>query len=310
MGKVTSKQAAHTRRTALGLAFVLPALVLFVTFLIGPLLWIVLASFFEWTSTVRGAFTGIGNYVALFSRAPFSTDVPRAFMHNVSYFVGVVILQNVVGLFLAVQLQRLTKARRLFQVIFVTPYLISPLVIGYLWIMLLSPYFGPVVALLEELGLGALAHPWLGDPRTAFPTVIIIGAWQWIGFPVLLYGAALAGIPREYDEAAVMDGASGWRRFWSVTLPILSPVIGTVTILTFIASMEVFPLIYAIGGPTGTPAGSTDVLGLVFYRTSFQAGASNALGHSSALGVLLLLLVLGGALGAQRVFRKLEERLS
>lgn len=311
MGKATSVAASQRVRWGTLTLFIAPALVMFVAFLLGPLIWIVGASFFTWTITNQGPFAGLQNYIDLFTIEPYASQVTKAFFNNVAFFVGIVVLQNVIGLGLAALIQRLrTKWRRFFQILFVAPYLISPLIIGYLWVLLLSPYFGPVASFLRSVGLDSLVHPWLGSPDTAFPTIILIGAWQWMGFPVLLYCAALGGIPHELDEAARVDGASSWRRFFSISLPLLTPTIGTVTILTFIASMEIFALVYAIAGPTGTPAGATDVLGLLFYRTSFQAGASNAIGHSSALGVLLLFVVLGGAILAQRLFLRIERSLS
>ena len=188
--------------------------------------------------------------------------------------------------------------------------LVSPLVVGYLWTLMLSPTFGPVNAALRAMGLEALALPWLGDPKTALPVLILVSVWQWIGFPVLLYGAALAGQSPEIHEAASIDGASGWKRFVGITLPLLTPVIGTVSILTFIGAMETFTLPYAFGGATGSPAGSTDVLSLLFFRESFHSGASNSLGMSSAVATVLFLFILGGAVLARKLLRRYEENLT
>ena len=145
----------------------------------------------------------------------------------------------------------------------------------------------------SAIGLGELAQPWLGDPSTALWVVVLVTAWQWVGFPVLLYGAALGGIPEELTEAASLDGATAWQRFRSITLPLLISAIGTVSVLTFIGAMEAFALPYAWAGPPGTPAGATDVLSLMFYRTAFESGASNAIGVSSALATLLFLFIFG-----------------
>ncbi len=104
--------------------------------------------------------------------------MPRAFLHNLAILVGLLVAQNTLGLFIAVQLQRLARLRRLFQVLYTTPYLVSPLVVGYLWTMLLSPTFGPVNAILKSVGLGGLALPWLGDSTLALPTLILITIWR------------------------------------------------------------------------------------------------------------------------------------
>ncbi|MDJ0334922.1 sugar ABC transporter permease [Salinibacterium sp. G-O1] len=290
--------------------FILPAFALFAVFLLFPLLQAVSYSFFDWKGTRQQGFIGIDNYIRLFTDLPFSEQIPRALGHNLLFFAGTVVLQNSIGLFLAVQLQRFKRMRRLFQTLYTTPYLVSPLVVGYLWSLLLSPQFGLVNEALRVVGLDALALPWLGDPTLALPVLILISVWQWMGFPVLLYGAALGGLPVELNDAAAIDGANGWKRFRYVTGPMLTPVIGTVSILTFISSMEVFTLAYAVGGSTGSPAGATDVLSLLFYRVSFQSGLIDALGLSSALATLMLIFIFGGAVLATRLLARQERKLS
>src|SRR5690625_7459013 len=123
------------------------------------------------------------------------------------------IFQNTVGLALASLLHRLKRFRAFFQTAYTLPYLVSPLVIGYLWSLMLSPLFGPVNALLKAVGLGQFAQPWLGNPQTAIWVVVFVTDWQWSGFPLLLYGAALGGLPAELDEASAPVGANSWQRF-------------------------------------------------------------------------------------------------
>lgn len=292
-------------------AFIIPAFVLFAVILLYPMAAALGFSLFEFKGGLNiVGFNWFQNFVVLFTQEPYVTQLPRAFAHNLAILVGTLILQNSIGLFLAVQLQRFGPLRRVFQVLYTTPYLVSPLVVGYLWTLLLSPTFGPVNAALRAVGLDALALPWLGDPKTALPVLILVSVWQWIGFPVLLYGAALAGQSPEIHEAASIDGASGWKRFVHITLPLLTPVIGTVSILTFIGAMESFTLPYAFGGATGSPAGATDVLSLLFFRESFHSGASNALGMSSAVATVLFLFILGGAVIARRLLGRYEKNLT
>jgi raffinose/stachyose/melibiose transport system permease protein len=134
--------------------------------------------------------------------------------------------------------------------------------------------------------------------------------WQWIGFPVLLYGAALGGVPVELDDAASLDGANRRQRFFWVTLPLLTPAITTVSVLGFIGAMEAFTIPYALGGSTGSPAGSTDVLSLVFYRVAFESGGSNGIGMASVLATLLFVFVFGVAVLTIGIMRKWEESLT
>ncbi|MGH3356531.1 MAG: carbohydrate ABC transporter permease [Nocardioidaceae bacterium] len=278
-------------------------------FIVYPLFSALQYSLFDWEGTARKGFTGFDNFVDLFTVFPFDEQLVRAFAHNLVFFVGTMAIQNTLGLTFAVLLHRRGIGKRFFQTLYTLPYMVSPIVVGYLWTLMLRPTFGPINVALEAVGLDALAQPWLGDPDTALPLVILINAWQWLGFPMLLFGAALGGIPDEYDDAARVDGASGGRAFWHITLPLLTPAIGIVTVLTFIGNFNVFGLIYAIGGSRGGPAGSTDVLGLLFYRTAFEGGL-NAIGRSSALAVLMFVFIFGTAVIANRYLRKREEELT
>ena len=292
-----------------GWAFIAPAMLLFGVFILYPMLTALSYAFFEWQGTRRGDFVGLHNIVLLFTAEPFATQLPRAFGHNLVFFAGTMLVQNTLGLGIAWLLYRRTRTRRALQTLYTLPYLVSPIVIGYLWTLLLSPTFGPVNALLRAVGLGSWALPWLGDPRSALWVVVLVSAWQWIGFPILLYGAAMGGIPDELTEAARVDGASNRQTFFSIVVPLLVPAIGTVSVLTFIVAMEAFALPYALGGSTGSPAGATDFMSLLFYRTAFESGATNAIGTSSAMATLLFVVIFGGAVLATRVLRGVEKRI-
>ena len=160
-----------------------PALLLFGVFVLYPMVSALSYAFFGWQGTTRGAFVGLDNFTTLFTREPFRTQLPRAFGHNIAFFVGTMVIQNTLGLGIAVLLHRRARTRRLLQTLYAMPYLVSPIVIGYLWTLLLSPTFGPVNALLRQVGLGSLAVPWLGDPSTALWVVVLVSAWQWVGLP-------------------------------------------------------------------------------------------------------------------------------
>ncbi|WP_306204741.1 carbohydrate ABC transporter permease [Actinoplanes sp. RD1] len=296
------------RRRLIAFWFVLPAFLLYTVFAVYPLLSALANSFWRWEGTARAGFAGAGNFTGLFTTFPLDQQLWPAFWHTMAFFAGTMLMQNTVGLLIAVLLAELPVARSFLRTVFTVPYLIGALVVGYLWSLLLSPVFGPVGAGLEAVGLDTLARPWLGDPATALPAVILVNAWHHLGFPILLFGAALAGLPPEYAEAARVDGAGAWQRFRRVTLPLLLPSIGVVSILTFLGSMNTFELVYALSGaqgnqPTG-PAGATDVLGLLFYRIAFAEGGSNAIGQSSALAVLLFVATFAVAVPADRIIRK------
>lgn len=290
-------------------AFLAPAFALYTLFMIYPLVSALQYSLFEWRGTAQGPFVGLGNFAELFTRFPLNRNLARAFGHNAAFFVGTMAIQNTLGLLFAVLLHRSRAGKRFLRVAFTMPFLLSPLVVGYLWSLILNPTFGPVNAALRTVGLDALALPWLGDPSTALPTVILVNAWQWVGFPMMLFGAGLAAISDDYTEAAFVDGANSWQAFWRVTFPLLTPVVGTVSVLTFIGNFNIFGLVYAMGGSQGGPAGATDVLGLLFYRTAFQGG-TDAIGVASALAVVMFAFIFGMSLLAVRVLRRYERRLA
>ena len=289
--------------------FILPAALLFAVLILYPMVAALSYSFFEWQGTSRGGFAGFQNYVTLLTTEPYASKLWGAFGHNLLLFGGAMFFQNTIGLVIAAMLHRRKRTKRFFQTIFALPYLVSPMVIGYLWSLMLSPLFGPVNAILRGIGLESLAAPWLGDPKLALWVVVLVTAWQWIGFPVLLYGAAMGGIPDEIEEAASLDGASAFSRFRYITLPMVSPTIGIVTVLTFIGSMESMAIPFALGGSNGSPAGATDVLMLLFYRTAFESGNANSIGVSSALATVLFLFILLISLVITSTMRRIERRL-
>ena len=291
------------------LVFLAPAFLLYTVFLIYPLAQALVFSFFEWRGTVRGDFVGLDNFVTLFTRFPLNEQLPNAFLNNLVFYVATMALMVSLALLFAVLLQGRRRGRGFLRIVYVLPYMISPLVVGYIWTLVLNPTFGPLNSTLKELGLDELALPWLGDPATAFPVVILVNAWYYLGFPMLLFAAGLAAIPEDYAEAAEVDGASPWQTFRYVTFPLLLPVFGTVAILTFIYSFNVFGLVWSMGGSDGGPIGSTDVLGLLFYRTAFDGGI-NAFGTASALAVVMFIAIFGVSMTARWWFGRLEEGLS
>ncbi len=289
--------------------FLLPAFILYTTFMVFPLVQSLFFSVFEFKGLSRGAFVGFRNFMELFTRYPVNEQLPRAFLHNVYFFVGTMAVQNTLGLLFAKLLHTPRFGKRFLQIVYTTPYLISALVVGYLWSLMLNPLFGPINQILKSVGLASLAIPWLGNPKTALPTIILVNAWQWLGFPMLLFSAGLSNISDELREAAKIDGAGSWRLFWNIELPLLLPVIGIVTVLTFIGNFNAFGIVWALGGVNGEPAGATDVLGLVFYRTAFRGGV-DAFGLASALAVLMFIFIFGVSTFALNRFRHWEENLT
>lgn len=289
--------------------FLLPALALYSVFIVYPLVSALQYSFYKWNGDKATGLAGLSNFSDLFTKYPLDEQVWRALGHNALFFAGTMLIQTTLGLAFAVLLNKARRGRRFLQTAYTLPHLVSPIVVGYLWSLMLNPQFGAVNAALRDVGLGSLAQPWRGDPHLALPVTIVVNAWQWIGFPMLLFGAALAGVPPEYEEAARVDGASSWKVFRRITLPLLTPALGIVTVLTFIGNFNVLDLIYALQGSQGNPGFSTDVLALLFYRTAWANSDANAIGQSSALAVCMFALIFGVSILANAAFRRMERRL-
>lgn len=288
-------------------AFLGPALALYGVIFLYPVAASLTNGFFAWSGTVRKEFVGFDNFVSLMGLEPYASQFMRAIGNNVVFFIGTMIIQNGMGLVLAFLLHGIIRGKRFFQTIISVPYLMSALVIGYAWSMLLSPRFGAVNAILGLFGVEPIA--WLGTPSLVMPILIFINAWQWIGVTMLIFVAGLAAIPAEQLEAARVDGASSFRIAWSIQLPQLVPSVAIVTVLTLIGCFNLFDLVFAVGGSAGGVSGAADVLGTLFYRLSFS-NSPNAFGISGALSLIQLALILVVTLGMQRMFGRIERRFS
>jgi len=285
------------------LPFWLPAFLVYTLFIVWPLLNALLYSLFEWQGLRRGAFVGLDNFVRLFTTEPWQGDLAEAFGHNIVFFVGTMILQNTVALAFALVIFSLKRGGRFWQNLFFMPHLLATVVVGFLWNLILNPLFGPLNQGLELLGLDALAQPWLGQPSTALPTIIAVNAWAWLGFPMMIFLANLSSIPPSYLEAARLDGASSWRVFRHVQLPLLRPALTIVTLLTFIGNFNTFELVFVMAGSSGSPGGATDVLGTFFYRTAF-GGGQDAVSMGSALAVVMFSFIALTSFVVLRLFRQ------
>ena len=284
-----------------------PALATILIFTTLPAVTTLSYAFFKWEGFQRGGFAGLVNFQRLFEY-PFRDQFFMALRHNTLVFIGIMILQTSLGLLIAYSIFQLKRGQRFFRTVTFLPVIFSLVVVGYMWQVMLDPYYGPINMLLTDLGLENLAKPWLGSTSTALPTLVFINLWRWVGFQAIIFLAGLNAINQEFLEAARIDGATEGQIFRKIMFPLLAPSMTIITILTFIGAFEWFDLPFVLGGSNGNPAGSTDTLALMFYRLSFGSVDSNAneVGVGSALGVLIFVIVgLGAAIG-QHLLRKRE----
>lgn len=289
--------------------FPLPALIVYLLFVLYPLFSAFTYSLYDWKGIARDSFVGLKNFVTLFTVEPFHEMFWRALGHNAIYFVVEMIVQNGIGFLLAYILYRKIRGAALLKAAYFLPRLLSVIIIGFLWKLILNPNFGALNTLLAKLGLEEWAKPWLGDPETALYAIILVNCWFGIGFAVLIFLAGLQSIPEELIEAARLDGASGWRLMIRIILPMCMPSITIMTVFTFIQAFEAFELVYAMQGSMGEPYYSTDTLAVFFYRLAFGGSSGSdtgAIGLGSALAVVLFVIVASVSAISLYLLRKRE----
>jgi raffinose/stachyose/melibiose transport system permease protein len=290
--------------------FLLPALVIYVWFQVYPIFSAFLNSFYEWNGLKRGAFIGLENFVRLFTESPFKEMFFRGFGHNVIFFVGTIVAKLAVAFLLALIINSRIRGKEFFKTVLFLPKLLSVIVVGFLFSLILNPTYGALNTLLKHVGLEEWARPWLGDPDTALYAIILVNSWYGLGFAVLIFLAGLQAIPAEIYDAAKIDGASGLTMLLRITLPLAMPSIMVMTILTFIGSFETFELIFAMQGSQGGPYYSTDVLATYFYRLAFgSVEGGESIGLGSALAVVLFLMISSATAVLLFFFKRKEYEL-
>ena len=274
--------------------FLAPAVLVYTAIMIGPLFATLNLALFNVTDGVRH-FVGLDNFRTLFGDPRWSASFWNALANNAWFFVIHMLVQNPIGVLLAALLSapRLRGAAFYRTAIFV-PTILSFVIVGFVWKLILSPIWGIAPGMLDAVGLKALFGPWLGQKETALTTLALISVWQFVGIPMMLIYAALLTIPDEVIEAAEMDGVAGWSQFWKIKLPLILPSIGIISILTFVGNFNAFDLIYVSQGALAGPDFSTDILGTFLYRTFFgfqlQLGDPH-MGATIATAMFFIILV-------------------
>jgi len=293
-------------------ALLVPPAVFFLVFEIIPMASALVYSLYRWEGIGRGEFAGLYNFRRVLFEQPFQAWTINAFWNNVVVFLTLMVVQNGTALFLALLLGANPRGTRFYQVVFFLPVTLALVLVGFQWRLFLNPLVGIVNKTLTAVGLESLAQPWLGQESTALFTIIFVNAWRWMGFPIIVFLAAIRSIPQDYFEAARLDGASEWSVARHITWPLIAPAVTIIVILTFIGSFNWFDLPYVMAGLDGPPGRSTDVLALYFYRTAFGevSGGLQDFGRGSALAVLLFLFVLVVSVIWVRILRRREVELT
>jgi raffinose/stachyose/melibiose transport system permease protein len=258
-----------------------PALLLCGIFIFIPATLTIVGSFFSFGLTSQNwRFEGAGNYV----RAANDPIFWIALRNNVIIVIGSIILQVGIGCLLAAILDRgLPTGKTFFRTIIFMPMVVSAVAVALIWLIILDPNIGILNAIVKSLGMTPPSRGWLGDPNISIYVILVVAAWQYTGFMMVLILAGLQGIPRELYEAASLDGARGLKAFWHITLPNIRNVLLVAVLITTIGGFKVFDFVYVL--TQGGPANATQVLGTYIFLQAFNL---TNMGYANAIAVVLL----------------------
>ena len=271
--------------------FVTPALLIVSVFILLPLFMSLFNSLFNWNQLLRGTFTGLGNFKKLFFTFPYNERFFNALKHNGIWFCCTMLIQNSLGLLFGYVLSRKIAGHGAFKRIFFIPLLFSIVAVGFLWCIYLKSD-GLVNSFLNLLDLSSFRRAWLGDENTATFAIIATNIWRWVGFPSLVFLAAIDSIDQSCIEAAYIDGVSEMGLFWKIIFPLIIPSVTVITVLTVIGSLNVFEQIYTMTDLGGGPNYSTDTIGTLFYRTAFGSvdTGNPEIGIGSTIAVIIYIM--------------------
>ena len=269
------------RRALNALLFLSPTLLIFSVFVVFPVFFSFYLSFHKWN--MFGAakpFVGLDNYMTIIRTPEFWMVLKNTFI----YTLGTVPLNMALALVLAYFLNKKIAGRRFLRTAFFAPVVMSSVAAAVIWRWVYEPNFG-----LLNYGLHMLGIPpvnWLNDPSAAMFALIVMGVWKTFGVNMVLFSAGLQGIPDHYYEAAELDGAGRWGKFWNITLPLLSPTTFFILVMSVIGSFQVFDTVYVL--TSGGPLGTTKVLVFYLYEHAFKYFD---MGYASAVAYLLFAIV-------------------
>lgn len=277
---------------------ILPGLTLLAAVVVYPLIAAMTSAFFEQSLLYSGReFVGLANI-----RDILAGDFWQLLGQTVVFTVGTTGASFVVGFGLALALNTKIRGTKVLRGIMLIPWLVPGVVVSFLWMWIFNANYGVLNAVLQGIGLTDGPEAWLAHPGTAMAAVIVAKTWQSFPWMMVMLLAGLQTVPPELHEAAACDGAGAIRRFWAVTLPHLSGIVGLVLLLEFIWNFQHFDIIYVLTG--GGPAGTTQTFATAVYNTAFRG---YDLGHAGALGLLWMVLLLGLVVAYVRFSEKGES---
>ncbi|MCP1428168.1 ABC-type sugar transport system permease subunit [Microbacterium foliorum] len=261
-----------------------PALVILAIFFGLPIIDLIRTSFTRWPGIGEPTYIGADNYVTAFT----NPDVRDALLRSVALGVGAALILSTIATVLAALISGGIRGKSIYRVIWFLPAIAPPSAVAVFWALSVQPRSGAVNAFLGALGLGD-THAWLADPKTALYVIIAVAVWAGVGFAFLVILGAMEEVPVSVYEAASIDGASRVRQFFSITLPLVRPVLSMIVLLEVIWAFNGFTLVW--GMTQGGPGNATSILPVQVYKDAFLFSNFGLAAAVSVVGGVLLLIV-------------------
>jgi raffinose/stachyose/melibiose transport system permease protein len=280
---------------------VLPGLCIMLFAIAIPLVISFALSFAKWGGFGKMSFIGLGNYARLVQDGVFWRSLYNVLM----LIIVTVFFQNVLAFLVASMLTKITEGvSRVLRTIYFIPATLSLVVVTKLWVNIFHPDYGILNKALRLLGLGDAATAWLGNPNTALWAVIWIMIWQGFGWALLFFYGGLMTVPKELEEAAIVDGANKRQLYVNVVLPYMMPVLQSIIIIDVVSSLKQMEMVYL--STEGGPGNSSQFIALYLYQRAFKY---SEYGYGNAISVLFVVIAVSLTLLIQRVFRKSVEQI-
>jgi multiple sugar transport system permease protein len=274
------------------LPFITPSFFGVIAFLVVPVVVLFVLSFMNWNLINPATAAGFNNYINIFRY----DDAKHSLLVTLYYVLLNIPLQTVLALVLAVMLNRKLPGMGIYRVLFVAPYLSTPVAMAVIWYWVFDPKLGAVNAILAHVGIAG--PQWLSSTSLAMPVVALVNIWQYVGYNMLFFLAGLQAIPKQLYEAAEMDGAGPFKQFFKISLPLINSTMLFVLVTDVIGSFQVFDTLYVL--TQGGPGNTTEVLNLKIYQVAFM---DFRLGEAAAMSVVLFAVILAFTIGQFLFFR-------